>query len=141
MENIDPNEVVRAFAAEHDDVPVDASAYEDLAGKFPFEVRYELLTLSEEEQEQVLNESLSDAERSILDDYLETCGDSSFDALSFFDYVESEARLRDGTIQVYTGDRENPLTIRDARVRWTRDPAICEGCRIRYRDCLYDYSL
>ncbi|MCC8139687.1 MAG: hypothetical protein LIO67_05230 [Lachnospiraceae bacterium] len=139
--DIDTNEVVRAFAAGLSDEPSDAEAYETLAGKFPFEARYELLTLSEEDQAQVLFATLSDTERSILNDYLETCEDGSLDVLSFFDYVESEARLRDGTIQVYTGDRENPLTIQDTRVRWARDPAICEGCRIRYRDCLYDYSL
>ena len=141
--NLDTNQIVANVMSQLEDLEQEHLVYQKLLVKFPYEMRYQILTMPQEDKLQVMEQVLTPEEKEILEEYLELYPKSreDFDVPGFFDYVTSEAEERDGTIWVYTADSQNPLKIKDERVQWRHSPDICEGCRIRYKDRLYDFSL
>lgn len=141
--NINTEEIVEKVMEHLENLEQEHEIYQILLDKFPYEVRYQLLTMPQEDKLQVMEQVLTPEEKEILEAYLELYPKSreDFDVPGFFDYVASEAEERDGTVWVYTADSENPLKVKDDRIQWRHSPDICEGCRIRYKDRLYDFSL
>lgn len=109
---------------------------------FSLEERFNLCTLEEEEQLQVLKEVLNDEERVVLEEYLTLHG--SFDCVAFFDWLERDAPRTDPCIFIRTCRQDQDfmrVANIDSRIRIQYDSTICEGLQIIMQNKLYDYSI
>lgn len=141
--NLDTNQIVKEVVKQLENLEQEHQIHQQLLEKFPYEIRYQILTMPQKEKLEVMDQVLTAEEKDILEQYLALYPKSreDLDVPGFFDYVVSEAEERDGTVWVYTADSHNPLKVKDERIQWRHSPDICEGCRIRYKNRLYDFSL
>lgn len=109
---------------------------------FPLEERFNLCTLEEEEQVQVLKEVLNEEEQVILEEFLILNG--SFECVEFFDWLEMDAPRNDPRIFIRTCRQDKDfmkIGNIDSRIRIQYDSTICEGVQIIMQNKLYDYSI
>lgn len=113
---------------------------ESLLAKFPFETRYQIMTLPESDQLELVKEILSGEESSLLSVYLKEHED--FDVLSFLAEMENYRKEHGKEFVIRTGAGEK-LELGDfpEEVRQETDENICEGFKVFYGSHMYDYSL
>ena len=103
---------------------------------------FEALSLDEEEQLALLEDTLDEEGRQLLLRYRqeqEMEGQGSFSILAFRQYVVNLKRLYSGDVTVYAGDEAICQELSGVTV--VRDPSICEGVRVLRGNRLYDYSI
>lgn len=114
----------------------------DILERFTLDLRFNLSTLEEQEQLEILKEVLNDEEQVFLDEYLRT--HEPFDCLEFFDWLEVDAPRTDPRIFIRTC-RQDQGFMRigdlDDRIRIQYDSTICEGIQIIMQNKLYDFSI
>ena len=110
--------------------------------KLNFEAKYDLCSISSEEQLNVLGEALDDKEREVLLEYLDTIEDIfEFDVLQFIDYVKNIQRIHTPKVFVSVAENEKDFTNAERNIECKVDGNICEGVKIVYQNKVYDYSI
>lgn len=110
----------------------------ELLAKLDYDSVYQLSTLPENEQLEVLSQVLSEEETVLLEDY--NSAHSHFDCIAFYDYLQSRAAEEPKAVCL----RVSPTAARKEypeRVRVIVDEDICEGFQVETSNLLYDYSI
>lgn len=115
--------------------------YRQLVALFDGAVRYEMMTLGEEQQREVLYRVLagSTGQGAILKQYLRE--HEHFNLETFVDYARNYIFTRDTTVYVRVGRLEAVAAADLTDISIIYDERIHEGCIITCRNSLYDYSL
>lgn len=102
-----------------------------------FDTVYQLSTLREEQQVQVLRLSLDSEGVSFLEDYL--AGHRTFKALEFYDYLKARAEQEHRPVRLWVPGSTEAWG--DGSIEILSDDGICEGFQVEIDDLLYDYSI
>lgn len=118
-----------------------AYVYERILEKFSGDTLYEMITLPEEDQREILETMLAPSEQNAVSDYLEEMGEDHLDLLSFLDHVKNYARSHQNLVRIRKG-RTGVLKAKEGgNVVVEEDDSIHEGLKIIYKNQLYDYSI
>lgn len=102
-----------------------------------FDTVYQISTLREEQQAQVLRSSLDGEEAALLEDYL--ARHRTFKVLEFYDDLKARAEREHQPVRLWVpGDAG---TWEDGRIGVLPDDGICEGFQVEIDHLLYDYSI
>ena len=136
----DKTKCIEAVLIEYGNQREDANAhYLEILKMFDFDQRFMLCTLSREDQLEVLNETLSEAQKRVLSAFIEENG--GYDGIAFFDWLTVQADANSGGIEVRTGCAEDDFSSLDSRIRTVYDERICEGIQIAIGSTVYDFSI
>ena len=110
--------------------------------KIDFEAKYNLCSISGEEQLLVLKETLDAKEKELLLKYIESMEEfDEFDVLSFIDYIKRIERDNTPKVFVSVAENEKDYSNSERNVVCSVDSNICEGLKIVYQNKVYDYSI
>jgi len=112
----------------------------DLAKQFDTDTIFNLSTLSNRQQEEVLRKSFKKNQLSLLDNYVSS-NNKTFSAVEFFEYVNRIAKQEDPTFYVKTGWADDYFDNISDNVVTIHDDSITEGVKIVHKDKVYDYSI
>lgn len=110
-----------------------------ILARFSLDDRFGLSTLEEQDQIEILEEILNEDEFCLLEEFRTIR--NSFDCLTFFDWLETEAHRSDPTVIIRTGESKEDLTRLNERIKMQYDSSICEGLQIVLWNKLYDFSI
>lgn len=108
--------------------------------KFSFDICYEMLTLSEEQQDQILNQFLEPDEQALREAYIRETGIRQLQP--FYQWLLAQKRMLDQSIELRVGTslRKRAEELEDQAVP-SYEPEICEGFQVKAGNRLYDYSI
>ncbi len=109
-----------------------------ILNKFSFDTRYELSTLSEELQMELVEQFLEGEERSLYEAYQEDCPGTN--AQAFFEWLNEINRILDRSLTVRMADGSTVEGL-EGHVNIEYVPDICEGFQIKQGSRIYDYSI
>ena len=110
--------------------------------KMNFEAKYDLCSISSEEQLKILNEALNNKEKELLYEHIQDMTDvDEFDILNFIDYVKHIQRKHTPKVYVSVAENEKDFTNKKRNIVCNVDGNICEGVKIVYQNKVYDYSI
>lgn len=113
-----------------------------IVDKLNFEAKYDLCSISSEEQLKILNEALDVKEKEVLYEYIEDMIEvDEFDILKFIDYVKNIQRIHTPKVFVSVAENEKDFTNEARNIVCNTDSNICEGVKIVYQNKVYDYSI
>lgn len=136
----DKTKCIKAVLSEYGSQIKEGNAhYLGILDSFPFEQRFLLCTLSDEDQQRVLDEALSEQQKPLLDGFVEENG--GYDGIAFFDWLVAQADAFSDAIVVRTGCDEDDFSSLDSRIKTVYDERICEGIQITIGSTLYDFSI
>lgn len=109
--------------------------------KFNSNAVYGCLTLSSDEQKEVLDETLTDAEKKAVhfDDFV--VNKENFKITDLMNYINNRMEQIEPIIYVYVNGANEDYSYIDKNIRMIQYENMSEGIIIRYRDKLYDYSI
>lgn len=132
------NNVKGRISFEEDErVPV----YEEILKKFSGETLYGMITLPEEDQEEILETMLAPSEQNALRDYLREEGGGRLDLLEFMEYLKNYVRSHQNVVHIRRGKLGSFKAAEGSNVVIEEDASIHEGLKIIYKNQLYDYSI
>lgn len=109
-----------------------------LLRELPFDAVYELSSLSPDQQLSVLNDSLSDSQRELLNAYHEK--NPRFDSIGFYDYLQQMSSSEPAPCYIRVSPYSHPADIPEG-MRIEEDEGICEGFELVTNRRVYDYSV
>ncbi|GEM_PF-6827293 len=101
-----------------------------------FDTIYKLGTMDDAEQLEALKGAMDSDEKGLLDDYLQSYGEYSFDIADFRDWLRDLETLEGSRVSVRCGDAE---ICQEEGLEY--DETIFEGIQVRVGNQLYDYSI
>lgn len=108
-------------------------ACQRVANAISYEALYELATLKNIEQVNLLKKGLHTTDKIVLETYLELIEDEEkFDGIRFYDWVKRTIAENSDEIEVRTSSNKNEDEF---------DPSICDGYRIYVGNKMYDYAI
>lgn len=102
-----------------------------------FDTVYQLSTLREEQQVQILSSSLDSEGVALLEDYL--ARHRTFKVLEFYDYLKASAEKEHRPVRLWVPGGAGVRG--DGRIEILPDDGICEGFQVEIDHLLYDYSI
>ena len=139
--NVNSKQILEEFLKEHKETSEDKE-YTDLKKlreQFSEETVYEMLTLTAEEQfdviERVINSSKSDFIK------LDPSDKKNFSIVKFLERIDLKIREADPTIYVYVSNDGINYDFLDKRIKTILYKNMSEGIIIEYRNKMYDYSI
>lgn len=115
--------------------------YEGILEKFSDDTLYEMITLSQEDQKEVLETVLAPSEQKAVQDYLELSQAEELDLLEFLDYLKNYVRSHRNLVRIRRGKVGVLKANEGSKVVIEEDDSIHEGLKIIYKNQLYDYSI
>ena len=112
--------------------------------KLNFEAIYDLCSISQKEQLQVLNEELNADEADLFEEYAKEVKLDSikdFKILGFHSWLKEVVNEESPMLVAYLGDQSEDYSYISPYVDCQFDKNVCEGIRIVYQKRLYDYSI
>lgn len=141
--DIDSTKVLKEFIEKHKNTREETRKYNILKkfkSQFKENTIYECLTLTGEEQYQLIEEVLDDEEKSVID--LERFRDKSeFSVVRLLSYVDEEITKYDPIIYVFVGKDDLSYDNLNKRIRTCFYKNMSEGVIINYKGKIYDYSI
>lgn len=113
---------------------------EKIREKFDNDAIYECMTLSSENQINVVEESLTTTEKKFLK-FDETVDKENFNLNDFINDIENKMRLYDPTIYVYVNEVNSNYNNIDKNIVTKQYKNMAEGIIIEYKNKIYDYSI
>ncbi len=107
--------------------------------KLPEERLYDMLTLTDEDQEELLAGLFDERETQFWKSWLEDQGGG--DLLAFRGYLEDYVARHEDRVYIRTGNPEEVEELESERVCVLFDPGVHEGVRVSYKNMVYDYGL
>lgn len=133
-------ERVRELLAELKDQPDPQLAlYRGMLEKLPQERLYDMLTLSDGDQEALLQELFDEREREALTEWAAERG--GFDLLALRTFLSDYVRAHEDRVYIRTGNPEEVEGLESERVHVLYDPAVHEGVHVSYKNLVYDFGL
>lgn len=113
-----------------------------ILGKLNFQAVYDLSSLTEVSQIQVLAEILTKPEKILLKEYIDESEDKErFDLLGFLGWLKQIVYKESPLMVVQVGSQNEDYSHVAENVICRYDQNVCEGIRIVYQNKLYDYSV
>lgn len=107
-----------------------------------FQAIYDLSSLSEISQIQVLGEAFKKPEKLLLKEYIDESEDREhFSLLGFLSWIKQVVHKESPFLMAYVGDENEDYSYVSDNVVCGFDKNVCEGIRIVYQNKLYDYSI
>lgn len=116
----------------------------NLLEKLNFDAVFDISTLQNAKQLEVLEEVLDNKEVKVLHKYrtyMKERLQSKFDILDFIKYIKGVMITNDPYITIRVGETDENFDHVDSFVRTEYDDNVCEGMRIIYQNKVYDYSI
>ena len=114
----------------------------DILAKLDFDAKFDFVSITLEQQLQILDEVLDDTEKEIFKEYANEIDDiEEIDILGFIDYVRNIERINTPKVFVSVAENEKDYTNEERNIFCTEDSNICEGIKIVYQNKVYDYSI
>ena len=115
---------------------------ETIVKKLNFEAIYDLCSLDEKTQLNILNDELNKKEIKLLEEYVTPLTNpKDFDILGFLRFLKQVINKESPVLVAYIGDKEEDYSYVSSNVICQFDKNVCEGIRIIYQNRLYDYSI
>lgn len=139
--DIDNEEIIKKFIEEHTDKKQQTkySTLKKFKNYFDAETIYQCLTLTKEEQYDILQEVTKKREKQILE--LDKYQAKDFDLTKFLEDIDEKMRKMDPTIYVYVGDKNTKYEYLSERIKTSLYKNMIEGIIISYQGQIYDYSI
>jgi hypothetical protein len=140
--SVNNEKIIEDFIAEHKN-PKEEKEYKELSklrNKFDSDTIYELLTLSEEDQSMILNQSLTDAEKELIG-FDDMNKNSSLSIKELIKSLDERLELIEPTIYIYTNNADSKYDLINENIVIRQYRNISEGIIIKYRNKIYDYSI
>lgn len=136
----DPGEILKRIQKELPRENRTLAVIDGILEKFSFDICYEMLTLSEEQQDQILNEFLEPDEQALREAYIRETGIRQLQP--FYQWLLAQKRMLDQSIELRVGTslRKRAEELEDQAVP-SYEPEICEGFQVKAGNRLYDYSI
>lgn len=110
--------------------------------KLNFEAIYDLSSLAETTQLEVLEEALEKPEELLLKEFIDMSeGMEQFDLLGFLSWLKQVVHKESPLLMAFVGDKDEDYSYVADNVVCELDKNVCEGIRIIYQNKLYDYSI
>lgn len=139
--DFDNEEIVVNFIKEHKK-NISKKYYDylvEIKSKITFDITYDLLTKSEQEQLNTLMALLDADEYKIITEYLKD--KESFDFNSFKNYLNDLIQENDPYIYIKVSKKNENYNHLDKNIKTIYDPNIFKGIVIIYQNKLYDFGL
>jgi hypothetical protein len=124
-------------------IPANRAAEADVAQQILDEISpdacYQLSTMTSEEQVSILSETLDEAQKALLDEYIAM--GIYFETYLFLNWLSQFVFENGSKVIVRTAREEDNFDSIDSRVHTEYDEALCEGVSILSKGRLYDFSL
>ena len=140
---VDNEEVIKNFIEKHKSTDDDLKIYKKLVKfrkQFTPETVYELLTLTKEDQYQIVSEVIKPQEDKIIE-LNKNFKDKRLDILKLLKIVEEKMKKNDPIIYVYVGDQNLNYDNLGKNVKTRYYKNMSEGVIIHYKGKMYDYSI
>lgn len=138
--SFDPTLVLDHIQRQIPDSRKELALVEGILGKLSFEDCYEMMTLPTKDQNEILDEFLTEDEKKLHHSYMEASGDEEVQA--FYQWLTDRRRILDTGMELRVGvslkDRAKEL---ETQVASSYDPEICEGFQVKAGNRIYDYSI
>ena len=141
---VNVEQVITKFVNEHKNTTEQENVYESLVKlkmKFNDNSIYELLTLTGEDQYEILNEVLSVDEKTILDFEEKFKNDKNFSILLLLEEINNKIKENDPTIYVYLSEIKEKYSKMSKHIKLFEYKNMSEGVIIHYKGKMYDYSI
>lgn len=141
--DIDVEKILKEFIKTHNNSK-DKKIYEILENfknNFNQESIYECLTLSSEEQLQLVEEIIDEEEQKIIGLDEISKKEKNFNILKLMEYIDKKMEEIDPTIYVYIGSHNYSYDYLGENIKTEFYKNMSEGIIIKYRDKIYDYSI
>ena len=140
--SLNKEQILKEFVEEHknDRENKEFKELKKIRNKFNSEAIYECLTITLDEQKQVLKEVLTEKEQKFikLDNLME---DNNFNIEHFIEMIDDRMAEIEPTIYVYVNGESNDYSYIDDNIITQEYANMSEGIIIKYRNKIYDYSI
>lgn len=140
---IDNEKTIKEFIEKHKSTDSDLRKYRALVNfrkQFTPETIYELLTLSEEDQYQIISEVIKPGEDKIIQ-LNKNFKNNKLDVLKLLKLVEEKIKKNDPIIYVYVGNESLNYNNLGKNIKTRYYKNMSEGVIIHYKGKMYDYSI
>lgn len=139
---VNNKQIIKDFIAEHKNAKEEKEykALEKLKSKFNEEAIYGCLTLSSEDQINILNDALTEAEKKLVN-FSQMIEKRNFSIKDLVKFINARMEQIDPTIYIYTNSLESKYDSIDNNIVVIEYSNMSEGIIIKYRDKIYDYSI
>lgn len=138
--SFDPTLVLDHIRRQIPDSRQELALVEGILGKLSFDDCYEMMTLPTKVQNEILDEFLTEDEKTLHHSYMESSGEEEVQA--FYQWLTDRRRILDTGMELRVGvslkDRAKEL---GNQVASSYDPEICEGFQVKAGNRIYDYSI
>jgi len=117
-----------------------SAIYAQIADILSYDTAFRMSSLDPDTQDEILNESLTEEQKEVYDEYRESHG-GYFDILDFYGFISEKAQMDEDVYYVYKAPGAEDPVATGRNVRTIEDESITEGMKIVYKNKLYDYSV
>lgn len=139
--NLNNEEIIKKFIKEHTNKKQQTiyNTLKRFKNYFDADTIYQCLTLTKEEQYDILQSITKKREKQILE--LEKYQPKDFELTEFLENIEEKMRKIDPTIYVYVGDQNTKYEYLSEYIKTSTYKNMIEGIIISYQGQIYDYSI
>ena len=139
--NVNSRQTLEEFLKEHKETSEDKEYIDlkKLREQFSEETVYEMLTLTPEEQFDVIEKVINSLKSNFIK--LDTIDKKNFSIVKFLERIDLKIREADPTIYVYVSNDGINYDFLDKRIKTILYKNMSEGIIIEYRNKMYDYSI
>ena len=138
--SFDPTLVLDHIKSQIPDSRKELVLVEGILDKLSFDSCYEMMTLPAKDQNEILDEFLTEDEKKLHHSYIEETGNE--EVQSFYQWLTDRRRILDTDMELRVGVslRERAKEL-GSEVSSSYDPEICEGFQVKAGNRIYDYSI
>ena len=139
---VNNEKIIKEFIADHKNLKEEKEykSLSKLRKKFDEDTVYGCLTLSKEDQKNILKEALTATERK-LRKFDEMSNEKDFNVEKLVEYIDKRMEQIDPTICIYTNVLDKKYDEIDSNIVMKEYKNMSEGIIIKYRNKIYDYSI
>lgn len=140
----DNEKTITKFISEHKTKTGDSTKFKELVNlkdQFTSKIVYEMLTLKNSEQYQIVQEIISQKIKPIIDLENNFKNKDKFNVLDFLNLVDKKIKEYDPTVYVYVGDESLNYDNLGKNIKTRYYKNMSEGVIIHHKGKMYDYSI
>lgn len=136
--------IIKKFEHDHKVNAEELEKYKDLISlkqQFNPKIVYDILTLKNEEQYEIVEESISNKEKELIEFENKFNVKNKFNILDMLKFIDEKIKEYDPTIYVYVGDYNLNYDNLGENIKTEYYKNMSEGIIIHYKGKIYDYSI
>ena len=114
------------------------NVYLNIKNYFSHKTVYKISTYGSNEQRIIVNGLLTDDEKNLVKDLLDT---SKFNIVKFINKIDDLIKNSDPKIYIYVSDKNMKFNDLDSNIETVFDEKLTEGFKVEYKGKVYDYSI